>query len=125
MILMDVNLALGGQQMEWRQLQIAHRIHRPAITAVGLDVQIHRLKPPFKFLLQARRVFVLSRNPFDRRHRRRQRSPRRCSERGVLLPQKLLSLRRPRHQLRVQAHPVRLEFLPEIHGVESGAHVLQ
>ena len=112
--------ALGRQQVERRELQVGERLDRPAVVAVGGDVR-------------ARPCLARSRIALEQRRRRRRRAPppapaprrprrsaagRGRADRRVLLPQQLLRLGRPRHQLAVEADPVGLELVPEAGRVE-------
>ena len=53
------------------------------------------------------------RSSFERSDNIDQRSTRRSADCRILLAQELLRFRRPRHQLAIETHPIRLKLLPK------------
>jgi hypothetical protein len=37
---LNMDLAFRGKQVEWRQLQVADRSHRPTVVTIGIDIAI-------------------------------------------------------------------------------------
>ena len=105
------------------------RRDRPAVAPVGVDVTLGRASGALAVALEQRAQRPAPRAAGRARARRTASGERRARRRrptgGVLAAEQLLRLRRPGHQLAVEADPVGLELLPEAGGVERRAHAVE
>src|SRR5258706_5677261 len=81
-----------------------------------------QVAPLLVSLEERRNIDIAAGGCLERLHSFRQRRISGRPDGGVLLPDKLLRFRRPRHQLGVETHPVRLERLPESCLVQRATH---
>ena len=127
MILVDVDLSLGRQEVERGQFQVVERFNRPAVLPVGSDELPNRFASVLvatKQTVDVRGVGGLSRAALTGRRsdafaaplRLRQRGPACRANRRILRAEKFLGLDRPGHQFTIEAGPVAAELRPETAG---------
>ncbi len=113
-----VDRAFRGEDVKRRQPQVRDRLHRPAIAPIRIDIAARVVRALAKSREQRRRGVDRRRGCRERRQRCIERCAGRRADGGVLLPQQLLRLRRPRHQLAVEAGPIRRQPAPEVRRLE-------
>src|SRR5262245_5116422 len=118
MIAVDVDASVARQAMERRQPDVVERRDRPRVAAIRVRERLHGDRTLLRPREQVADVETARRRRFERRDRRRESRPTRRTDRRVLRAYQLLRLRRPGHQLAVEADPVALELLPDAGGVE-------
>jgi hypothetical protein len=108
-----VRRPLAGQQPERGQPQAVQPIRRPPVAAVHLGIGVGGHPPLPGAGQQVGDVEAAARRLLEDRDGGRQRAAGCRADRRVVLAQQVLGLRRPRHQLGVQQHPVRAELGPQ------------
>src|SRR5947207_2465526 len=111
--------------MERRELQVTYRAHLPAVATVGSDVLVRHRQAAVELRLETRDVLPARGYLRQRLPRFGEGGARRGADRRILLQDERLRLRRPGHQLAVEADPVRAELLPEAGPVHRRAHDVQ
>ena len=112
-ILVRVHDALGRHHMKRSDADIAKRFDRPTVVPIGLSEPLGKVLPDPVLLQQRPDIYASRHCVLERADSLPQANPRCCPNRRVLLAHQFECFRRPGHDLAVEAHPVRLELIPE------------
>ncbi len=117
--------ALDGEDLEGGQADAVQAVGGPAVAAVGVRERGGVGGPFAGAGQQAGHVDAPRRRAPQCGQRAREHRAGRGTDGGVLRPQQPGRLQRPRHQLRVQQQPVRLEVVPQTGLADRRAHPVE
>jgi hypothetical protein len=117
-ILVHVDRAFSRHDVKGSHADVPKRFDWPAVVAVRPREALREIQTDPMTVEQRTDVDAASGSLFECVNGLAQTDPRRRSNRGVLLPDELERLRGPRHQLAIEAHPIRVEALPELVSIE-------
>jgi hypothetical protein len=113
-VLVDVHRAFRGHHVERSKADIPQRIDWPAVVPIRPGELVSQILAELVPLEQRADVNASCKGILECADRPSQAHPGRCSNRRILLTYELQRLGRPRHQLAIEADPLRVESLPEL-----------
>src|SRR5687768_14655514 len=124
-VFVRVHRALGGHHVERGNADVSQRLDGPAVVAIRPRKPFGKLQTNLVTFEECPDIDTARAGGFERPHGFAQGHASGCSNRRVLLPNKVERLRRPWHQLAVEAHPIGVQSLPEPRCVEGCPHCRQ